>query len=92
MRLSVKTELCAASIEAIQIAKALKLDRIELCQSLEQGGLTPSAGLIEYALGTALGHNCGTICLGIGNRPKMEYTDGYKPHMLKLIHYVLGRI
>jgi copper homeostasis protein len=50
MRLSVKTELCAASIEAIQISKALKLDRIELCQSLEQGGLTPSAGLIEFAV------------------------------------------
>ena len=45
-----------------------------------------------FALGTALGHNCGTICLGIGNRPKMEYTDGYKPHMLKLIQYVLDRI
>jgi copper homeostasis protein len=50
MSLSVKTELCAASIEAIQIASTLKLDRIELCQSLEQGGLTPSAGLIEYAI------------------------------------------
>jgi uridine phosphorylase len=45
-----------------------------------------------FALGKALGHNCGTICLGIGNRPRMEYTDGYKPHMLKLIHYVLDRI
>lgn len=43
-------ELCAASIEAIQIAKVLKLDRIELCQGLEQGGLTPSVGLIEYAI------------------------------------------
>ena len=43
-------ELCAASIEAIQIAKALEFDRIELCQNLEQGGTTPAAGLIESAL------------------------------------------
>lgn len=45
-----RIELCAASIEAIQIAKEFNLDRIELCQNLEQGGLTPSSGLIEYAL------------------------------------------
>jgi len=44
-----KFELCAASIEAIQIAKQYDFDRIELCQSLEQGGLTPSYGMIEYA-------------------------------------------
>jgi len=43
-------ELCAASIEAVQIAKKFNFDRIELCQNLEQGGLTPSSGLIEYAL------------------------------------------
>lgn len=45
-----KFELCAASIEAIKLAKELRFDRIELCQSLEQGGLTPSPGQIEYAL------------------------------------------
>ena len=45
-----KLELCAASIEAIQIAKELNFDRIELCQSLEQGGITPSPGLIDYAI------------------------------------------
>jgi copper homeostasis protein len=44
-----KIELCAASQEAIQIASELKLDRIELCQNLDQGGLTPSAGMIAYA-------------------------------------------
>lgn len=44
-----KFELCAASIEAIQIAKQYDFDRVELCQSLEQGGLTPSYGMIEYA-------------------------------------------
>ena len=45
-----KLELCAASIEAIQLAKKYNLSRIELCQNLEQGGITPSPGLIEYAL------------------------------------------
>jgi len=44
-----KVELCAASIEAIQIAKKFNIDRIELCQNLEQGGLTPSSGLIQHA-------------------------------------------
>jgi copper homeostasis protein len=44
-----KFELCAASIEAIKLAKEKNFDRIELCQDLEQGGLTPSYGLIEYA-------------------------------------------
>lgn len=45
-----KTELCAASIEAIYLAKELGIDRVELCQSLEQGGLTPSTGFIEFSL------------------------------------------
>jgi copper homeostasis protein len=44
-----KIELCAASQEAIQIASNLQIDRIELCQNLDQGGLTPSAGMIKYA-------------------------------------------
>lgn len=45
-----KFELCAASIDAIKIAKELNFDRIELCQNLEQGGITPSYGMIEYAI------------------------------------------
>jgi copper homeostasis protein len=45
-----KFELCAASMEAVKMAGELGFDRIELCQALEQGGLTPSAGMIEYAL------------------------------------------
>lgn len=44
-----KIELCAASQEAVKLANELEIDRIELCQNLEQGGLTPSAGLIQYA-------------------------------------------
>ena len=49
-----KLELCAASIEAILLAKSLGFDRIELCENLEQGGLTPSAGMISYALENGL--------------------------------------
>jgi len=45
-----KIELCAASMEAILLARKYKFDRIELCQNLEQGGMTPSAGFIDYAL------------------------------------------
>lgn len=49
-----KIELCAASFEAIKLAKEFDVDRIELCQNLEQGGLTPSVGFIDYALSTGL--------------------------------------
>jgi copper homeostasis protein len=49
-----KLELCAASTEAIRLAKELNFDRIELCQNLEQGGITPSLGMIEYALANDL--------------------------------------
>ncbi|MCH2231082.1 MAG: nucleoside phosphorylase [Crocinitomicaceae bacterium] len=45
-----------------------------------------------FALGKALGHNCATICLGIANRPKEEFSAGYKNDMIKLIEYVLDRI
>lgn len=45
-----------------------------------------------FALGKALGHNCATICLGIANRPKEEFSAGYKEDMVKLISYVLDRI
>ena len=45
-----KIELCVASVEALQIVKDFSIDRIELCQNLEQGGITPSHGFIEMAL------------------------------------------
>ncbi len=45
-----KFELCAAALEAISIAREFGFDRIELCQNLEQGGTTPSYGMIEYAI------------------------------------------
>ncbi len=49
-----KIELCVASLKGIHVAREAGVDRIELCQSLEQGGLTPSLGFIEYALANGL--------------------------------------
>lgn len=43
-------ELCAASVQAISLAKKYNFDRIELCQNLENGGTTPSLGMILYAI------------------------------------------
>lgn len=45
-----------------------------------------------FALGKALGHQCATICLGIANRPKKEFSQGYESEMKELICYVLDRI
>lgn len=49
-----KIELCAASVTAIKLAKQLNFDRIELCENLVQGGITPSAGRIEYAVNSGM--------------------------------------
>lgn len=46
---SMKIELCAASEIAIEIASNYGFDRIELCQQLEIGGITPSVGLQLFA-------------------------------------------
>lgn len=45
-----------------------------------------------FALGKALGHDCTTICLGVANRPKMEFSKGYSDEMQELIRYVLERL
>jgi uridine phosphorylase len=45
-----------------------------------------------FALGKALGHECTTICLGVANRPNLEFSKGYEQPMNELIEYVLTRI
>lgn len=45
-----------------------------------------------FAMGKALGHECATICLGIANRPRKDFSGGYQKEMKELISYVLERI
>jgi uridine phosphorylase len=45
-----------------------------------------------FALGKEMGHRCTTICLGVANRPKMEFSTGFDKEMKELIVYVLDRI
>lgn len=45
-----------------------------------------------FALSKGLGHEATTICLGIANRPNMEFSKGYAKEMDELIQYVLERI
>lgn len=42
-----KTELCAYSVEACRIGATLGVDRVELCASPAEGGVTPSLATIE---------------------------------------------
>lgn len=43
-------EICAASLRAVDEAKAAGAHRVELCSGLSDGGLTPSITLIESAV------------------------------------------
>lgn len=45
-----------------------------------------------FSLGKALGHRCTTICLGVANRPKQVFSEGYSKEMFALIENVLNQI
>ena len=42
-----KTELCAYSVDACRVAQRLGVNRVELCASPAEGGVTPSLATIE---------------------------------------------
>lgn len=45
-------ELCVASLEAARLAANLPVNRIETCVALEQGGLTPTTGMVAWIADT----------------------------------------
>ena len=45
-----------------------------------------------FALGKELGHRCATICLGIANRPNLEFSSDSIKEMQNLISYTLDKI
>ncbi len=79
LRLRAKTALLNEQLTAVKL-EGLKVMNFEM----ESSAL--------FALGRSLGHQCTTICLGIGNRPKLEFSKGYNDEMTALIRYVLDRI
>lgn len=44
-----------------------------------------------FALSKALNHQATTICLGVANRPNLEFSQGFEEEMNQLIVYVLDR-
>lgn len=48
--MSVALELCISSVDEIDFASQTDCAHIELCSALGVGGLTPSPGLVSYAL------------------------------------------
>ena len=47
-------EICVEGIDGLVAAQAAGADRAELCASLLEGGLTPSAGVVKQAVAVAM--------------------------------------
>lgn len=80
-----KCELCSYSIATCHIASLLEVDRVELCASPAEGGVTPSMGSIIQACSY---HN---IEVSVMIRPRggdFLYSDVEFATMLQDIHYV----
>ena len=79
-----KCELCSYSIEACYTAARLGVDRVEICASPAEGGVTPSMGLIAQACAIP------NIETSIMIRPRggdFLYTDEEFELMLRDINY-----
>lgn len=73
-----KLELCAGTESAVRMAAELQFDRIELCQMLEIGGITPSIGFQQFSKELIETH--------VLIRPRgggFQYSDHEKEIMLK---------
>lgn len=57
-------EICCADTDSVRAAVAGEADRIELCSALSDGGITPSEGLISFAIRVS------TIPINILIRPR----------------------
>jgi len=53
-RIEVIVEVCCASLKSVENAALAGAHRVELCSGLELGGITPSKGLLEEAVGLNL--------------------------------------
>lgn len=81
---NMKCELCTYTIEACRVAARLGVDRVELCASPSDGGITPSVAAIEQA------SSIGGIDVSVMIRPRggdFLYTDDEFKIMLRDIEY-----
>lgn len=47
---NVEVEICCTDVASLMIAASAKVDRVELCADIAAGGVTPSAGMIDFAV------------------------------------------
>ncbi len=77
-------EICAGDIESVYAAAHGGADRVELCCALSEGGLTPSAGMIEESM-TVPG-----IKVNVLIRPRsgdFVYSEGEQKVMIRNIQF-----
>lgn len=83
MKRHILLELCVESVAGAEIAQQAGAERIELCENLYQGGVTPSAGKIRLA------KKCLSIPVFVLIRPRKGdflYTDAEFDTLLEDIH------